>query len=267
MAKGGGGAWKVAYADFITAMMALFMVLWILGSEEELLEQLQEYFRNPPSPFDQNSGKFPVEVGEFSGHSSSEAKEAFFERVDPAVLQSMVNEFYRILDMEADADLAPPVEVTVVSDGLRVILFDRRDSPLFEDGRIELTPWGEFLSQNLAWLISRYPFEVVVESHSGERDAAFATEWSSDYGPWEITTDRANELRRRLQYYSNSDLVVRRVSGYGETVPLEGANDRGRTNQRITLSLSLKEHPNEYKVRDSMGEDDVVLGAAMEEAQ
>lgn len=234
-----GGAWKVAYADFITAMMALFMVLWILGTEEELLKEFQEYFRNPPSPFLRQSGKFPVDLGEYSGHSSEDLSEAFFERVDPAVLQNIVREFNRILNMQESSDRAPPVEITLTSDGLRMLIFDREDTPLFGDNSAKLTTWGDFLMQNLAWLISRYPFRMVIESHSGERDAAFAQATGAELAPWDLSVERSQEIRRQLQFYAAGDLEVRRVSGYGDSSPLEEGADRGRTHQRVSLSLSL----------------------------
>lgn len=236
-----GGAWKVAYADFITAMMALFMVLWILGSEDELLEQLQEYFRNPPSPFDSKSGKYPVNMGEFSGHTSVDSKEAYFDSQNPTVLQGLIEEFYNVLDIKKNSDEVPPVEITITSDGLRLVIFDRKDTPLFEDAESKLSAWGVFLTQNLAWLLTRYPFEVVIESHSGERDALRPDAWSPEYGTWELTTDRANEIRRNLQFYANGSLNIKRVSGFGNIKPLEGDAGHGRTNQRISLSLSLAE--------------------------
>lgn len=235
-----GGAWKVAYADFITAMMALFMVLWILGTEEELLQQFQEYFRNPPSPFDRQFGKFPVDLGEFSGHSSESQKMAFFDRVDPTALQNIVREFNRILNMETDKEIAPPVEVSITADGLRIIIFDREDSPVFEDGVAELTPWGNFVIQNLAWLLSRYSFKVMIDGHSGELDERFAGQFTDSWGPWELSVDRANSIRRRLQFYSSGDVEIFRVTGYGNGAPLEGAG-LGRTHQRVTLSLSLEQ--------------------------
>lgn len=239
MAGGGGGAWKVAYADFITAMMALFMVLWILGAEQELLEQLQQYFRNPPSPFEKQAGKFPVEIGEFSGHSSTDDKEVFFDSKDPTVLQGVIEEFYKVLDVEMSSDEEAPVEITITSDGLRLLIFDRQDTRLFTDGGSKLTDWGMFLIQNLAWLLTRYPFDVVIESHSGELDKLHQDSWSENYGVWELTSDRANEIRRRLQFYANGHLDIKRVSGYGATKPLEDSEETARTDQRVSLSLSL----------------------------
>lgn len=248
MAK--GGAWKVAYADFITAMMALFMVLWILGAEEELLEQMQEYFRNPPSPWEQVSGKYMVDVGEFSTLAREEHQEnAFFENVDPAVLRGIIQEFQRLLQIEAEQGDAPPVEMLLTSDGLRMIIFDKPETRFFEDDAgTELTEWGEFLIQNLAWLLSRYEFLVEIEGHSGSdvegmEEAGLSgnleAEEGGEYGPWELSVDRANAIRSRLQFFAGGDVGIRRVSGYGDTQPLDESLRKGRPNQRITLSLSI----------------------------
>jgi chemotaxis protein MotB len=238
--SGSGGAWKVAYADFITAMMALFMVLWILGTEEEILEQLQEYFRNPPSPFSKESGKYVTKTGEFSGHSEADAQEAFFDKLDPAVLKGIMNEFYRVLDMEVNSDRVPAVDITVTSDGLRVALYDRQDTPLFQSNHAKLTSWADFLAQNLAWLIARYPFEVMLESYTSELPTIGDGQWKSGDTEWELSTRRGNIFRRRLQFYANDQLDFRSVVGYGSNYsfsPEEIA--RGKTSQRIALSLSL----------------------------
>jgi chemotaxis protein MotB len=240
---GGGGAWKVAYADFITAMMALFMVLWILGGEDELLEQLQEYFRKPPSPFTQESDKYVAETGDFSGHTGAEAKEAFFEKLDPAILKGIVNEFYKMLDMEVSQDQVPVVDIAITSDGLRVALYDRQDTPLFRSNHTELTDWADFLAQNLAWLIARYPFELIIESYTSELPSMSDGQWVEGDSAWELSTRRGNIFRRRLQFYANDQLNFRSFVSYGSNTSSFSEEElkRGKTEQRITLSLSLTE--------------------------
>lgn len=232
-----GGAWKVAYADFITAMMALFMVLWILGTEEELLEQMQEYFRNPPSPWDRMSGKYMLDIGDFEGiRDEGRDEEAFFEAVDPAIMKGILNTFYQLLQIDTTQTEIPPVEIALTSDGLRVMIYDRQDTPMFTPGSTDLTEWGEFLLQNLAWLLSRYEFETVIEGHSAEIVDSRGRE---GYGPWELSVDRANQVRRSLEFYAGGEVGINRVTGYGALQPLEEGEGNGRTNQRITLSLSL----------------------------
>lgn len=263
-----GGAWKVAYADFITAMMALFMVLWILGSEEELLEQLEEYFKNPPSPFTQEGRKFVADVGEFSGNSSAEAKEAFFNRLDPVILKGIVSEFRKVVGMEHSKGSKPPVEVAITSDGLRVSLYDRQETPLFQSGDTELTPWADFLAQNLAWLIARYPFDIVVESFTAEQPLRERDHWQEGDSAWELSTRRANVIRRRLQFYANEQLNFRSVVGYGDGTFVSGNGNQSQSGsakveQRIALSLSLTD-PSRLPDFSMVGDDLLVPSKAQQ---
>lgn len=232
-----GGAWKVAYADFITAMMALFMVLWILGTEQELLEQMQEYFRNPPSPWDQVSGKFLVDMGDNMGlRREGEAEEALFEKMDPSVIRGLVETLYKALQIDVSSAEIPPVEMVITSDGLRLVIYDREDSPMFEEKSETLTEWGDFLLQNLAWILSRKEFEAVIEGHAEPG----MVETGDGDGPWELSLNRANTVRQSLEFYAGGDVGIQRVSGMGSQAPLEESLQvPGRTNQRITVSLSL----------------------------
>ena len=111
---------------------------------------------------------------------------------------------------------------------------------MFESQEAELTSWGGFLLENLAWLLARYDFQIVVGSHSGGEENTFA-ETGKD-SSWDLTLKRANRVREELQNHSGGDLNFRRVSGYGATQPVEGPNaEAGRTDPRIILSLSLTE--------------------------
>lgn len=232
-----GGAWKVAYADFITAMMALFMVLWILGTEQELLEQMQEYFRNPPSPWDRLSGKFLVDMGDNMGvRREGEADEALFEKMDPSLIRGIVQSLYTALEIDASSAEIPPVEMVITSDGMRLVIYDREDSPMFGEESDALTEWGDFLLQNLAWILSREGFEAVIEGHAEPGMA----ETGNGNGPWELSLNRANTVRQSLEFYAGGDIEIQRVSGLGSQAPLEESLQvPGRTNQRITISLSL----------------------------
>ena len=228
-----GGAWKVAYADFVTAMMALFMVLWILGAEQDILMELQDYFRNPPSPWESETSKYLIETGDHMGFSAEdEAREDYFNSPDPAILQGIVDEFNKLLESDMN-DVPPPVKMTLTSDGLRMVIFDRDDSPMFLPRGVDLTDWGMFLLQNIAWLLSRYEFEVTIESHC-EPDMPV----DKNYGPWELTTDRSNKIRRELQHYAGGEVGIGRVSGYGATQPVEMDASEVLTFLRL-ISVSL----------------------------
>lgn len=233
--KKGGGAWKVAYADFITAMMALFMVLWILGSEQEQLEQLQEYFRNPPNPFAERASGIIFDDGSFRPVSAEDfSTQHFFDRTDPEAIANLVRDFYRMLELNPE-DEDRPVDVQVTSDGIQVILFDRSEQPFFKRGTYELTNWGQLLVQNLSWIIARYTFQINISGHTapgpeyeGETDDA-----------WMLSLQRAGKVRERLGFYAVNDDQFHRVAGYADTRPLPEIDLANESHRRVTIGLSI----------------------------
>jgi chemotaxis protein MotB len=234
-----GGAWKVAYADFVTAMMALFMVLWISAQDKKILIATSRYFQNPfkaaleatagVMPFDTNKTSKDAGNDEASGHSTDSDK-----RIELTMLNSLAKDLYRQLHL--DDNLAnKPVDVEVTSDGLRVTLFDHPTKPIFKPNTAEFTEWGKFLMQNLAWMIERNKFHVVIDGHT----RSGVTYARSDFGPWELSAECANAARRALTYYAVSPSKIERVSGLADTDSLPGLAPDAEANQRVTLSLSM----------------------------
>jgi chemotaxis protein MotB len=238
MAGGGGGAWKVAYADFVTAMMALFMVLWISAQDKEILIATSEYFQNPfRSPMDATSGVLPFNSNKTSKSSGSESGESEADRskqISMTFLNSVAADFYRLLNL--DENLAgKPIDIQVTSDGLRVTLFDRAQRPIFQSGTTDLTEWGTFVLQNMAWTIERHGFNVTIDGHAGTKATPSS---KSNYSNWELSADRANAARRTLVYYAVAPKQIERVTGYADTRPLDGENGPD-ANERVTLNLTL----------------------------
>ncbi len=231
-----GGAWKVAYADFVTAMMALFLVLWISAQDKKILISTSRYFQNPfTSPMDNKSGLMPEE-GKQSSKSTKEdgsKQNSSTREIDLAFLNAVAKDLYRLLHLDEDTQ-DRPIEIEVTSDGLRVTLFDRAKHPLFDDNTAEFTEWGRFTMQNLAWMVDRHKFFVVIEGHT--RTGIKFTK--KDYGEWELSADRANAARRALTYYAVDPAHVERVTGYADTHPLSGIKPTDEGNQRVTLSLT-----------------------------
>ena len=239
---GKGGAWKVAYADFVTAMMALFMVLWICSQDQEILVETSRYFQKPfKSNVDGKSGILNFETSRPSNTSSETKKtegsytgSSSARSIDLQFLNSVANDFFRLLNLdEAMAD--KPIDVQVTSDGLRVTLYDRSKQPLFSGKTADFTPWGDFVMQSLAWMIDRNGFNVVIEGHT--RSGLEMPE--SYYGPWELSADRANSARRAIVRYAVDAKFIERVSGYGDTRPLDQKSPDSESNQRVTMSLRL----------------------------
>mgnify|MGYP001551147137 CR=1 FL=1 len=246
---GHGGAWKVAFADFMTAMMALFLVLWISSQDKKLLIATSKYFQSPfQSPMEDHSGIMPFNKDSNSssapksdadGASNSKAQD---KQVELSFLNSVMADFYRMLQMDQSADQRP-IDIQVTSDGLRITMFDRGKQPLFKDNTTEFTEWGIHLMQSIAWMIDRNHFRVTIDGHTREG----LTMPREDYTAWELSSDRANAARRKLVYYAVDPAQIERVTGFADTRPLPMEKPTSESNQRITLSLSLNRDKKDQK--------------------
>ena len=239
-----GGAWKVAYADFVTAMMALFMVMWICSQDKKILLSTSHYFQSPfRSPLSANSGVMPYGKSSQSSSGSSKQEDNSTgqgktsdkdKHIELSFLNSVAADFYRLLHIDQDfAD--KPVDIQVTSDGLRMTLYDRAKRPLFAENGAEFTPWGKFVMQNLAWLIDQHHFRVTIDGHTRSNLDLH----QENYTSWELSTDRANSARRSLVHFAVEPELIERIAGYGDTQPLAGEAPDSQANQRITISLAL----------------------------
>ncbi len=235
MAKGGGGAWKVAYADFVTAMMALFMVLWIVAQDEEILLYTSQYFQNPfDAPFNDSSGIMP-EANSMVKTPSNGDDLTSGNQQSTMFLQSLMEELRRVVNTEQFDAHEQPVDISIVSDGLRVIVYNRAQRPLFEEDSAVLTPWGEILLQNLAWVLDQHSFRVRVDAHSAKPHAN--TSGGADL--WALTSARANTARRTLVKYALGRDKIDRLTGFADTRPLEDLAPEEPSNDRLEISLAL----------------------------
>ena len=237
MAKKGeahhGGAWKVAYADFVTAMMALFMVLWISAQDKQILLATSQYFKQPFNALTKSQiGVMKTENGGSTGKNKSKQEAA---AANLAFLTALAKELNRMLNV-SDVTREKPVDMEVTSDGLKVTLYDRQSQPLFEKNSAKPTEWGTFVLQNMAWLAERNNLRITIDGHT----ATGFVPLSADYGPWELSADRANAARRLLEFYAVEPRKIERVTGYGDTKPLPDLPADSESNQRITISLNVK---------------------------
>jgi chemotaxis protein MotB len=233
-----GGAWKVAYADFVTAMMALFMVLWISAQDKEILIATSKYFQNPfRSPMNATSGVLPFNSNKTSNasgnESGSEKEQDRNKQIQMTFLNSVAADFYRLLHL--DENLAgKPIDIQVTTDGLRVTLFDRAQRPLFVRDTTEFTEWGTFVLQNMAWTIERHAFNVTIDGHA----AGTVSSSKPNYDSWWLSSDRANAARRQLVHYAVDPKQIERVTGYADTRPMKGEIGPD-SHERVTLNLTL----------------------------
>jgi chemotaxis protein MotB len=226
-----GGAWKVAYADFITAMMALFLVLWLTAQDSKIKEAVERAFRNPFSSVTKESygiipSKEPTASERASGNFNS------VSAVEIETMRRISEDLAKILQQQDPSDNSVKVELT--TDGLRVNVFDRSHKPIFEPQSDVFTTYGGWVFSTLAWEISRYhSFRIELEGH---------TETGPDAGnKWEISTLRANAARRMLVHNGVDAAQVCKVSGYADTVPMSELPPTSEVNRRVTVLLKLRE--------------------------
>ena len=227
-----GGAWKVAYADFVTSMMALFLVLWIANFKPEILIYTSLYFKDPTNK------NWPTTWGVMEKEIRATRKDASLNDQtyieNQGFLRAIARDFNRLLNVN-DED-KKPIDVTITDDGLKMQIYNRSKKPLFKDNTIEFTEWGNFVFQNLAWLVQRYNFQVYLEGHIPK---GIDLGSNKDYTAWELSSDRANAARRLMEYYAMNPEKMKRIAGFGDSQPLPDIPSESEDNQRLTVSLSL----------------------------
>jgi chemotaxis protein MotB len=228
-----GGAWKVAYADFVTAMMALFMVLWICSQDKQILIATSRYFKQPFNALTDRS--VGVMQGNAGGSKGKDQARDSASVANLAFLNALASELNRLLSVQDIPD-EKPAEMEITSDGLKLTLFDRAKHAVFKKGSAEPTEWGRFVLQNLAWTIERNNLKAYIEGHSASGFIAP----HANYGMWELTTDRANMARRLLEQYAVDPKKIERIAGFADTQPLRGHKPDDEANERISISLSTQ---------------------------
>lgn len=216
----------MAYADFVTAMMALFIVLWIIKDRPEMAEQIAATFRKPLEG--QKGGSTKAEVPVPGVDYEKLIAEQHDERLD-----RIAAEIQKVVESDEEEK---SMDIQVTADALKVTLYDRNKRPFFEKDSAQLTKWGEFVLESLSWIIERKKMLVFIEGHTAKSKGA---EKSATYGAWELSAERANVARKALIAGILEPKLVTRLSGYGDSQPLPGKDPAAEENSRITLNLNL----------------------------
>jgi chemotaxis protein MotB len=220
-----GGAWKVAYADFVTALMALFIVLWMMNATARVKASVSGYFRDPRG-YTQKLGAGPAAAGE--GLAVDRGNVGDVEKQIQAALHRMP-EFSKIRNN---------VQLSMTGEGLRIDLLETEQGLFFVTGSASPTPAGERLLESLAVEIRKMPNAVVIEGHTDARPFRH-TGAAGVYGNWELSTDRANAARRLLQKYGLNAKQVVAVRGYADQKLLDAREPESAKNRRISLVVKF----------------------------
>jgi chemotaxis protein MotB len=226
----------VAYADFVTAMMALFLTLWLASQDQRIKEAVQRSFTNPfASITKESTGIIPQKNTQTLQNKSGNFDSA--SAVELTMLRRLNEDLLKALRTEEQQDNSESVRLELTPDGLRISIFDRSRRPIFNPQSAEFTPYGNWVLSTIAWQISLYKnFTVELEGHTESGQPPVRP----DYGDWEISSDRATAARRKLIDHGVASGQIRKVAGYGDTVPMPETQPEDETNRRITIMLQVK---------------------------
>lgn len=220
-----GGAWKVAYADFVTAMMAFFMVMWLVNTSPQVKTSVASYFREP-GLFETTSGggAMPGASAGVSPGSAPTASVAGSRATLEAVAEQIKEAMAAVPTLEA---LAERVEITVTSEGLRVELLDSGDESFFAVGSAEIKPETVDLIRLITTEVRKLPNKIAIEGHTDSRPYS-----DGGYSNWELSSSRANAARKVMESAELESSHLDALHGYGDSRlrypkdPLDARNRR-----------------------------------------
>ena len=219
-----GGAWKVAYADFVTAMMALFIVLWLLNSSKQIQEAVGGYFKDPSG----NSKQVGTD-------KSGSGDNVTISKDDMPKLKEELQK--RIRQMNNFEKLKDQIEMTVTTEGLRIELLETETGTFFDVGSPNPNENGKSLLSLLAAELGKLPNNVSIEGHTDSKPYA----GNKDYGNWELSADRANAARRLMQKDGLRPDQVSQVRGYADQMLRKKDDALDPSNRRISVIVQYLE--------------------------
>lgn len=254
--KGGGhhgGQWKIAYADFVTAMMAFFLLMWLLStSSEAQLRGISEYFQAPLVVFAHGSGgeesilqgggkDLTMRDGatrKYAGEAlgkpiSLKAAQAELERLDTIRFKNLKERLEQLIETNPTMrQFRKQLLLDITTEGLRVQIIDDRNRPMFALASAELQPHTREILQRFGGVLNEIPNKV---SLSGHTDATPYASGEKHYSNWELSADRANASRRQLILGGMSEQKVMRVVGLSSAALFDKENPYNPINRRISI--------------------------------
>lgn len=256
-----GGAWKIAYADFVTAMMAFFLLMWLLGSTSKgNLQGIAEYFQNPL--------KVAMSGGDGSGDSSSvikgggkdlsrrdgqtkkgeieaikktynlQAAEAALARADAERLKGLKSKIEMVIESNATLkQFKKQLLLDITTEGLRIQIVDEKNRPMFASAKADLQPYTKEILHEIGIVLNDVPNRI---SLSGHTDAAPYGNGEKGYSNWELSADRANASRRELIYGGMDETKVLRIVGLSSSVLFDKEDPLNPINRRISIIVMNK---------------------------
>jgi chemotaxis protein MotB len=227
-----GGAWKVAYADFVTAMMAFFLVMWLVSQSKPVRAGVGGYFRDPVAFAEGGRGVLPgADSLEEPKPQAPAAPTDTSEEIERRQLEAAVLHIKEGLEqVPAFQELRDQVEYTITPEGLRIDLIEREESTFFDSGSAKMKSETERILAVIAQELSALDHDVVLEGHTDSQPYA-----SAQYSNWELSSDRANAARRVMEHAGLKPRLVTAVRGLADRQLRFPENPRDSRNRRVSV--------------------------------
>lgn len=277
--KGGhghhGGAWKLAYADFVTAMMAFFLLMWLLGTTSDLERRgIAEYFQDPFRPSNEGGADMGDRSSIIQGGGSDLASQdqgqvqngsvPEMQEISPDQIEKQAEEIEKkkLEDLkdkiqekiEASPELTEfkdQIKLEITSEGLRILIVDNQNRPMYKLASAETEPQIKMILRALAPVINELPNRVSLNGHT---DARPFPSNQKKYTNWELSSDRANAARFELTQAGLAEEKILRVIGLASSVPYSPTTEPlDPINRRISIIVMNKK--TEQEILQSAGED------------
>ncbi len=238
VAHGGshGGAWKVAYADFVTAMMSLFIVLWIVGQSKQVKSYVAQYFRDPGA-FNEETRSGAMSGGLVPVHNESMSKAGIPVDNQTSQMMTLKKEGEKLKNMIQSTPefkkFTDQIKITVSKEGLRIELIENAQGLFFDVGSAQVKPETVTLLKMIAKELSTLPNQIIIEGYTDARPYV-----RTDYTNWELSADRANSARRIMQDGGLRQKQVMEVRGYGDRKLRDPEHPYDFSNRRVSILVT-----------------------------
>lgn len=224
-----GGSWKVAYADFVTALMALFLVLWLVSQADTKVKQaIASYFRSP--------GVFDTQAGGVLAGPKTASKEPteLTSKDEEQALFGMATMLKKKFSTRPEfAKYKEQIRIEMTEEGVRIQILDNADRVSFDSGRADLTPGAYAILAEISASICQLPNPLLIGGHTDRH--VFSPD--SSYTNWELSADRANAARRALELGCVKPEQIKRIVGYADTELMVPEDPYATANRRISITV------------------------------
>ncbi len=233
-----GGAWKVAYADFVTAMMALFIVLWIVGQSKQVKQAVAGYFKDPIAYEKEVKKMKESQSVQPMNEEQIQREIQRREEEEKKKLEEMGKQILRTISEDPRLEqLSQQIVVEPVKEGLRIELLDKSESFFFDIGTATLKPEAVKVLTIIAKEIGKLPNQIIIEGHTDSRQYSTIV----GYTNFELSADRANSARRVLQVQGIRKDQITEIRGYADTRLRNKKDPYDVSNRRISIIIKKAE--------------------------